>query len=191
MKLIETPRLFLRGFLPDDAGALWNILAVPRATCFADEKLSSLGEARESARRRSLEPAGAQAAVCLKGQAAMIGYLFGQPEPQGTWSVGWNFNAAFEGKGYALEAARAYLGFLFSELGARRVYACAAVENARSLRLCERLGMRREGILKEFISFSRDSRGREIYEDTCVYAILAREWRSRQELPAMKGPHNA
>lgn len=186
MKPMETPRLILRGFREDDAGGLWNILAVPRAACFADETLSSLAQARESALWRSREPAGTQVAVCPKGHSGLIGYLFGQPEPQGTWSVGWNFHAAHGGKGYALEAARAYLGFLFSELGARRIYAYAALENSRSLRLCERLGMRREGVLKEFIAFSKDSRGREIYEDTCIYAILAQEWRSLKELPALQ-----
>lgn len=187
MKPLETPRLVLRGFWPEDAGGLWNILAVPRAACFADEKLSSLAEAREAALWRSQEPAGTQVAVCLKGQDALIGYLFGQPEAQDTWSVGWNFNAAFGGSGYALEAARAYLDFLFSQRGARRIYAYAALENIRSIRLCERLGMRREGILREFIAFFKDSRGTEIYEDTCVYAILAREWHSPEDIPATKG----
>lgn len=121
-----------------------------------------------------------------EGHSGLIGYLFGQPEPQRTWSVGWNFATAYGGKGYALEAARAYLDFLFTASGARRLYACAALENSRSLRLCERLGMRREGVLREFISFSRDATGAEIYEDTCIYAILAREWRSLKEQPALK-----
>lgn len=179
MKPIETPRLLLRGFRTDDAGGLWSILAVPRAACFAEERLSSVAEARDSALWRSREPAGTQVAVCLKGQSTLIGYLFGQDESQGTWSVGWNFNDAYGGKGYALEAARAYLGLLFSESRARRVYAYVDVENARSIRLCQRLGMRREGVLKEFFTFSKDGTGKAIYEDTCIYAILAREWHCR------------
>lgn len=191
MKHIETSRLILRGFRADDAGGLWNILSVPRAACFEDEKLSSLTEARESAIWRSQEAAGSQLAVCLKGQTMLIGYLFGQAEPPDTWSVGWNFNAAFGGNGYALEAARAYLGFLFSEMGARRIYAYVDVENSRSIRLCQRLGMRREGVLKEFISFSKDSRGSDIYEDTCIYAILAREWHSPGETAPNEEPPQA
>lgn len=187
MKPIGTPRLILRGFRADDADGLLDILAVPRAACFEDEKLSGLAEARDSAIRRSRETAGSQVAVCLKGRDMLIGYLFGQAESPDTWSVGWNFNAAFCGNGYALEAARAYLDFLFSEMGARRIYAYVDAENARSMRLCQRLGMRREGILKEFISFSTDRQDREIYEDTCIYAILAREWREKR-FP--EGPHS-
>lgn len=187
MKTIETPRLLLRGFCQEDAGGLWKILAFPRAACFVDEKLSSFGEAVNSARWRSQEPAGTQVAVCLKEKDTLIGYLFGQAEDQATWSVGWNFNAVFCGHGYALEAARAYLTLLFAELGARRIYAYAARDNGPSLRLCERLGMRLEGVFKEFVSFTRDASGKEIFEDTCMYAILAKEWRSAHALLPQEG----
>lgn len=183
MTNIETPRLFLRRFRPEDSNALLEILACPRASCFEDEKLSGPEEALESAQWRSDAPHGTQVAIFLKENSKMIGYLFGQVEEQDTWSVGWNFNSTFEGKGYAMEAVRAYLNYLFTEIGARRIYAYAAADNARSLRLCERLGMRREGVLKEFVSFIKDCGGNDIYEDICVYAILSKEWRFSQEMP--------
>lgn len=47
-----------------------------------------------------------------------------------------------------------------------------------SQRLCEKLGMRREGVFVEFISFTRDEDGSPIYENTVQYAILRREWMS-------------
>jgi len=49
-------------------------------------------------------------------------------------------------------------------------------DNIRSKRLCERLGMRREGCFKEFVTFVNNPDGSPKYEDTCVYAILEKEW---------------
>ena len=45
-----------------------------------------------------------------------------------------------------------------------------------SQKLCEKLGMRREGLFMEFVSFVKDEDGNPIYENTYQYAILKREW---------------
>lgn len=175
--LIETPRLTLRSFLPEDAEGLFRILNAPAVACFMDEKVENLEEARESAIWRGQQQEGTQLAVCLKGSGEMIGYLFGMDEEPDTFSVGWNFDAMFQGKGYAFEAATAYLDYLFNDRGIRRVYAYVSPDNLRSGKLCARLGMRLEGEMKEHISFMKDAMGVEIYEDTCIYAILKKEWK--------------
>lgn len=63
-----------------------------------------------------------------------------------TYSIGWNFNGRFEGKGYASESANAFIENLFMEQGIRRLYAYVEDDNFRSQKLCEKLGMRREGL---------------------------------------------
>ena len=93
-----------------------------------------------------------------------------------TYNVGWHFNKRFEGKGFACEAAAGLLDYLFREAGARRIYGFVEDDNIRSKRLCERLGMRREGCFKEFVTFVNNPDGSPKYEDTCVYAILEKEW---------------
>ena len=45
-----------------------------------------------------------------------------------------------------------------------------------SQHLCEKLGMRREGLFREFVSFVNDADGNPIYENTYQYAILKKEW---------------
>ena len=45
-----------------------------------------------------------------------------------------------------------------------------------SQHLCERLGMRQEGLLLEFISFVNNQDGSPRYENTVQYAILKKEW---------------
>ena len=56
------------------------------------------------------------------------------------------------------------------------IYGFVEDDNIRSKRLCERLGMRREGCFKEFVTFVNNPDGSPKYEDTCVYAILEKEW---------------
>ena len=85
-------------------------------------------------------------------------------------------NLNYTGKGYAYEAAHAFFDYLFNEKGARRIYAYTEDTNLPSQHLCEKLGMRREGLFLEFISFVNDPDGSPRYENTYQYAILKKEW---------------
>lgn len=85
-------------------------------------------------------------------------------------------NKAYHGRGYAYEAAHAFFDYLFREKGARRIYAYAEDYNISSQRLCEKLGMRREGLFMEFVSFVNNPDGTPHYENTCQYAVLRKEW---------------
>ncbi len=60
----------------------------------------------------------------------------------------------------------------------RRIYAYVEDYNLSSQRLCEKLGMRREGLFKEFVSFVNDEDGVPIYENTMQYVMLKKEWRN-------------
>ena len=46
----------------------------------------------------------------------------------------------------------------------------------KAQKLCEKLGMRREGLFCEFVTFVNDEKGDPIYENTYQYAILKKEW---------------
>ena len=107
-------------------------------------------------------------AVSLKKDDFIIGDVFALRENEDTYNVGWHFNKRFEGKGFACEAAAGLLDYLFREAGARRIYGFVEDDNIRSKRLCERLGMRREGCFKEFVTFVNNPDGSPKYEDTCV-----------------------
>ncbi|WP_107473962.1 GNAT family N-acetyltransferase [Streptomyces sp. TP-A0874] len=83
--------------------------------------------------------------------------------------IGWVFHPAWGGRGYATEAARALRGFAFERLGVHRLYARVDTENTGSVRVCERLGMRREAHLLE------NDRNEYGWGSEYVYAMLARE----------------
>jgi len=58
--------------------------------------------------------------------------------------VGWRLRHDHWGHGYATEAARAALAFVFSELQRDEVVAMTAAINERSQRVMQRLGMTRD-----------------------------------------------
>jgi len=174
MNVVETDRLILRNFRPGDAADLFAYLRQPRSNCFASLRLADLDAAKAEAEARG--GSDEHIAVCLKNSDRLIGDLFWMHEPPDTYSVGWNFNADFGGAGYASEAARALFDSLFTVKLARRLYAYVEEDNIASQRLCERLGMRREGLFREFISFVTDDDGAPRFENTMQYAILRKEW---------------
>ena len=93
-----------------------------------------------------------------------------------TFSPCWMLNKAYHGKGYAFEAAQAFFDYLFLRKNARRIYAYTEDDNLPSQRLCEKLGMRREGVFREFVSFVTDAEGNPEYS-----MLLKKEWKARQE----------
>ncbi len=179
--MIETERLILRPFMLDDAADVLEYLAAPTVNCFADMKLDSLGAAKAEMENRIGDAF--YLAIVLKESGKVIGELFGRPEGTGpedetldTFSPCWMLNRAYRGKGYAYEAAHAYFDYLFNQKGIRRIYAYTEDDNISSQRLCEKLGMRREGLFKEFVSFVSSPDGTPRYENTMQYAILKKEW---------------
>lgn len=173
MKAIETDRLVLRQFTQRDAADLFAYLHEPVSSCFLSLALTDIAEAEREALERGTHDR--SIAVCLRTSGKLIGDLFAEPEGD-TFSVGWNFHPGFGGKGYAHEAAAALFTHLFTERAARRLYAYVEDTNTASQRLCEKLGMRQEGLFREFISFRNDDSGAPIYENTLQYALLRSEW---------------
>lgn len=93
--------------------------------------------------------------------------------------VGYTFNPAHGGYGYATEAARAMLRIGFETVGFHRIYARLDEENTASAKVCQRLGMRQEARLVES-DVRLGQWGTEL-----VYAMLDREWAA---LTAIESP---
>lgn len=183
--IIETERLILRPFAESDAADVFEYLKEPAVNCFASMKLNSLVETKKEMKKRSVETE-YYFAIVLKNNGKVIGEIDAYPErgephdttsPLDTFSPCWMLNSAYQGKGYAYEAAYAFFDYLFSKKEARRIYAYTEDYNLSSQHLCEKLGMRREGFFKEFVSFVNNPDGTPRYENTIQYAILKKEWK--------------
>jgi RimJ/RimL family protein N-acetyltransferase len=74
-------------------------------------------------------------------------------------------------QGYMIEALTALIGFSFGTLRLRRLEADVDPRNGNSLKVLDKLGFAREGLLRE-----RWNVGDEI-QDTAFLGLLAREWR--------------
>lgn len=74
------------------------------------------------------------------------------------------------GQGYATEAAQALVRFAFEKLELNRVYAHHMLRNPASGRVMEKVGMKREGILRQRI------RKWGVFEDVAIFAVLREDW---------------
>lgn len=183
----ETQRLILRPFQETDAPDLYEYLKEPAVNCFACMKLDSPEQAEKAVRDR-MEDSRYTFAIVLKENGKVIGEISAHPETSqpdlaesavnDTFSPCWMLSPGFQGKGYAYEAACAFFDYLFDSQGARRIYAYTEDYNLSSQHLCEKLGMRREGMFLEFVSFVQNPDGTPRYENTLQYAILKKEWKS-------------
>jgi RimJ/RimL family protein N-acetyltransferase len=84
--------------------------------------------------------------------------------------IGFTLARAHHRKGYATEAIARLLDYIFTDLCKHRVTAIADTRNVPSVRLMERLGMRREG------HFLQNNWFKGSWADEYLYALLEEEW---------------
>ena len=86
------------------------------------------------------------------------------------WEIGYKFLKEHWGKGFATEAVKAVIQYAFEHFNVNRIAAFLNAENKRSAALCERVGMVKEGRLRE------NRMVNSIYYDTYCFSILKREY---------------
>ncbi|MEW2416866.1 GNAT family protein [Streptomyces sp. NPDC046866] len=88
----------------------------------------------------------------------------------GTCEVGCWLEPAAAGRGLVTKACRILIDWAFHERGMHRVEWYASAANKPSLAVAERLGMTREGVLRQ------NYLHRGVRQDTEVWSVLAPEW---------------
>ena len=148
---IETARLVLRPWRSSDIAANTAMLSDPGTARF----ITPDGKAITS------ELAGWRNAAVMAGHWALHGAgMFVVEEKStgkfvgrvGPWfppgwpgfEVGWGIAQEFRGRGYAVEAARASIDWVFATFEIEEIMHCIDVENAPSQRLALRLGARKD-----------------------------------------------
>jgi [ribosomal protein S5]-alanine N-acetyltransferase len=176
---LDTERLIMRDFREDDWPVIAAYWADPRYQRYYPEhqrreetvrKLvaSFVAAQAEQPRRRW------QLALVQRDDGRLIGNCgirVNNPELCEA-NIGYELNPDDWGQGYASEAARAILCFGFEQLGLHRVWAECVADNLGSVRVLEKLGMRREAHFRELQRF------RERWWDGYIYAMLDHEWRA-------------
>lgn len=174
---IETDRLIIRRFSKEDWRDLYEYLSQEEVVKYEPYEVLSEEGAKEEANYRSHDDA--FWAVCLKDNNKLIGNIyFEQQDPKEfmTWEIGYVFNPKYYGKGYATEACKRIIQYSFEECDAHRIIAMCNPENIPSWKVMERLNMRREGHLKKQAFFKVSSKGKPLWHDSYLYAILKEEF---------------
>ena len=117
-----------------------------------------------------------QFAVALRATGQLIGDCAALPDADDPrqCEIGFTIAPGYQGQGYGTEAVRLLLGYLFTARRKHRIAACCDPRNTASAALLERLGMRREGHLRQ----STWAKGE--WTDDLLYALLREEWRPAQ-----------
>ncbi|MFF2655544.1 GNAT family N-acetyltransferase [Streptomyces sp. NPDC058045] len=92
-------------------------------------------------------------------------------EQAGNCELGCWLEPAAVGRGLVTRGARVLIDWAVRERGIHRVEWLVSSENTASVRVAQRLGMRREGVLRESYPY------RGVRHDMEVWSLLAPEWR--------------
>ena len=176
---LETDRLILRPWTRGDLDAMYRVQSDEENARWLYNDARSLDETRELLDRKirgaQLNDEGdwMSAAVVVAETGEVVGdtSLHWVSETQRQGELGFIFDRAHHGRGYATEACAPILDFAFGELGLHRVIGRCEPRNAASARVLEKLGMRLEAHLveNEFVKGE--------WQSELVYALLEREWR--------------
>lgn len=154
MDSIKTPRLLLRQWTEDDFEPFAQMNFDPKIREFLPVKVqrdreNSYTFAKDIIKRNEEKNWGsgyAMWAVEIPGQAKFIGRIMLVSVPfeahfTPAVEIGWYISPVYWGKGYATEAAQAVLRYAFETLNLPEIVAYTVVNNIRSRRVMEKLGM--------------------------------------------------
>jgi len=174
---LVSKRLTLRPLTAADAESLFRYRSHPEVSRYQGWEPTSLGEAsRFIAELLGIEPntpgSWFQLGIFLRHSGVLVGDC-GLHFPQGLdheAEFGISLAPSAQGRGYATEALVAVFELLFSAFGKRRIFASVDPRNTGSIRLLERLGMRREAHFHQSLWFKGE------WVDDVIFALLRREW---------------
>lgn len=173
---IVTQRLVIRRFAQDDLSDVLSFVSQASVAKVTSPRIPATEEGvRKYIELQNSYPPFEDEQVCelaieRKEDGKVIGFVGLIRQDPGQAEVGWVLAEEYRGQGYVTEAARALMDYGFSSLDLHRIHADTNTDNSPSYRVMERLGMRREGLLKE--AFFDDGK----WVDRYIYAILADEW---------------
>jgi RimJ/RimL family protein N-acetyltransferase len=164
--------------MADDAADLHEYLSQPETVAFEPYEVMTFKQTELELAKRIANPG--FLAVVLKSENKVIGNLYCEELPFGTWEVGYVFNAKYTGQGLATEAVSAFIADIFTNKQAHRIIAGCDPENTKSWKLLERLNFRREGLHLADHWFRRKPNGEPDWRNGFEYALLASEWQALQ-----------
>lgn len=170
---MKTPRLLLRPLEPRDFDALREMDADPEVQFWRGARTITPDDTRAfllSAPERHVF------GITVPPDDRVVGscwLITDYPDWMGA-EVGYQLARRAWGKGYATETVRAVLVFGFGTLKLHRIWARVNPPNEASWRLLEKVGMKREGCLRQAEWAAGE------WRDLLMYAMLEAEWEAAE-----------
>ncbi len=145
----------------------------------SDAFFTRAGQAREVALDTEAWAAGAGYAFAILDRYdddRLIGRIALSNVVRGPWqnaTVGYWVDQATNGRGHATNAVHLLCAFAFEHAGLHRVQPAIMPRNARSQRVVEKVGFRREGTALRYLKIAG------VWEDHDIWALTREEWRTR------------
>ena len=149
--ILQTERLIIRKFKPDDLAALIDMFTDPDVMRYIGPRRALTEDETQKWLSDMLlhqEHILTRYAVALRESDELIG-VAGVRDEDGIKDFGYYFRRSFWGKGYAIEACSAILNHIENTLNIRDYQIFIADENINSIKMIQRLGLQAtEGITK-------------------------------------------
>ncbi|MDP4087035.1 MAG: GNAT family N-acetyltransferase [Bacillota bacterium] len=155
--VLETDRLILRQITESDTKDIFSILSQNEVTSYyGQESMKNMEQAKEFIRffeGKYHENRGIRWGIERKSQKGLIGTigLDALVPNHKRADVGYEIHPDHWRKGYASEAVSRVLSYGFHTLGLRRIGAVVFPENIASIKLLEKMGFQKEGLLENYI----------------------------------------
>lgn len=143
--ILETERLILRPITLEDAPACFQWNSDERVTKFMSyPTLTDISQTVEWIESTLVDEKEYNWAFVLKCENKVIGTGSIGPDEQmkGYWGIGYNLHFDYWHKGYCTEAMRAIVDYAHNTLGVNKICSHHAVENPRSGKVMEKLGLK-------------------------------------------------
>ena len=150
---LETTRLKLRLFTHDDLQVMHQLNSDPEVIKYADDPVRNIEESRQRLEEGPLTDykkyGYGRFAVELKETGNVIGFCGIKYLPEiDLPEVGYRFMKKYWGRGIATEAARVCAEFAREDLKIEKLIALIIPENIASIRVAEKLGMRKGRLIQ-------------------------------------------
>lgn len=173
---LETDRLIIRRLTFNDVADMFEYASNPMVTKYLpweahksiEDTMNFLNMVLDSYKKGQVSGWG----IVLKENSKLIGtcgYVWWQTENEKA-EIGYALSPDYWNRGIVTEAAKEIIKFGFENMRLNRIEAHCVDKNIASERIMQKIGMKYEGLLRDFRKF----KGK--YCDFKMYSILKKEW---------------
>jgi len=179
--ILETERLFIRPITPDDKIAIFEYRRDKKTNKYQGWIPDTIEDVevfiRTISEQINVPETWFQFVIIDKRTQKIVGDLgihFLDSENKQA-EIGCTLNKDFQNQGFATEAVKRVIDYLFKELNKHRIITSIDPDNKNSIRLVERIGFRKEAHFIESLLINGK------WVDDLIYAIIEKDWNKISE----------